>query len=76
MNSCAAASPSQSALLTTAGASLVELTKSRVAANFIANAIMHHKFSCAWKSASHIERAPQREKKPPWGGVAAPVSPS
>ena len=44
------------------------------------DAIMHNKYARnpdklrAWQSASHIERAPQREKKPapPAGGVTVP----
>jgi len=44
------------------------------------NAIMHNKYSRnpeklrAWKSASHIERAPQREKPPANVTVAIPGS--
>jgi hypothetical protein len=42
------------------------------------DAVMHSKHSRnpdklrAWQSASHIERAPQREKKPA-GGAASPA---
>jgi len=46
------------------------------------DAIMHNKYTRdpaklrAWKSASHLERAPQREKKPEPPAPAPPASPS